>query len=167
MTSDDDALDLDPDVVAATARERLRSWPGPDLYTLRAWAELNLALERGVTVDAAHALITDAADAVFGGQLYDRVSEALAGEGRDPDDLSALLDDRLCDRVLRRLAEPGSGGDGAPDPPDDEIGWYAYSPDDPDGGRARYRRAVRERKEKARRMLVFPPRRRVTGSRDR
>ena len=73
------------------------SAPGPDLCTLRAWAEVDLALERGVTVDAADARITDAADVAFGPQLYDRVSEAVAGEGGDPVDLCAADERPACE----------------------------------------------------------------------
>jgi hypothetical protein len=138
---------------------------GPDLYTLRAWAEIELALEGGVPVDAAHALITDAADAAFGPRLFDWVTEALAGEGRDPEDLSALLDDRIAGAVLARLRERMGEDDEAPDPPDADHYWSAYPPDDPGGSRERFRRAVRERQ--ARRMVAVPRRRRVAGSRDR
>ena len=39
--------------------------PGPDPHTLRA-VELDLALDTGVTVDAAHAVVSEPADRAFG-----------------------------------------------------------------------------------------------------
>ena len=143
------------------------AWPGPGLYTLRAWAEVNEALDSNVTIDAAHAIVTDAADRAFGRRLYEWVSAALAAEGRDPEDLSALLDDALAERVLERVRARMGEDDEAPDLPDEDYGWYAYSPDDPHGGRERFRRAVRRRRQRARDALLAPPRPRVAGSRDR
>ncbi|UOY00089.1 hypothetical protein [Blastococcus sp. PRF04-17] len=136
--------------------------PGPDLHTLRAWAEVNLALERDVPVDAAHALITDAADAAFGPRLYDRVTEALAAEGRDPEDLSALLDDAVGERVLGRVRARTEDDAEAPD---DVFSWSAYAPDDPNGGRETWRRAVLRRRRNARLALVTPRRPAVAGRR--
>ena len=47
--------------------ERLPDGPaGPDLYTLRAVVELDLALDTDVTVDAAHAVVSELADRAFG-----------------------------------------------------------------------------------------------------
>ena len=141
---------------------------GPDLYTLRGMIELELALDTGVQVDAAHALLSDGITAAFGHRWYEWLTQALVAEGRDAEDLSVLLaDDDLADRVLQRMRTRMGEDDEAPDPPDDDFGWYAYPPDDPSGGRKRYRRAVRERREKARRALVGRPRPRVAGSRDR
>ena len=142
-------------------------WPGPGLYTLRAWAEVNEALDSDVTIDAAHAIVSDAADRAFGRRLYEWVSEALAAEGRDREDLSALLDDALAERVLERVRARMGEDDEAPDLPEADYGWHAYSPDDPNGGRERFRRAVRRRRQKARDALLAPPRPRVAGSRDR
>lgn len=143
-------------------------WPGPGRYTLVAWAELEVALEQGVRIDAAHALISDAVHDAFGLRLYEWVSAALTAEGRDPEDLTALLgDDGLAERVLDQVLARMGEDEGAPDPPDAEYAWYAYSPGDPAGGRERFRRAVRRRRQHARDALLAPPRPRVAGSRDR
>ncbi|MDP5184109.1 hypothetical protein QOZ88_15840 [Blastococcus sp. BMG 814] len=141
-------------------------WPGPDLYTLRGMVELDLALERGVTVDAAHALLSDAVVHAFGSRWYEWLTDALTAEGRDPAELPALLtDDALAERVLERVRARMAADDEAPDPPGGESGWYAYAPGDPRGSRGRYRRAVARRRENARQALLTPPRRRVAGRR--
>ena len=164
MTSDR----LPPDLQAALDRARERPWPGPDLYTLRAWVELDRALDSGVPLDAAHAVVTDGAERAFGPRLYQWVGEALVADQRDPQDLAVLLtDDALTERVLRHVRDRMRDDDGAPDPPSEEFGWYAYGPDDPSGARRRYRRAVRARKRTARAALLTPRRRRVAGPRDR
>ncbi|MGY2074726.1 hypothetical protein [Blastococcus sp. SYSU DS0828] len=144
------------------------AWPGPDLYTLRGMLELDLALERGVTVDAAHALLSDAVVHAFGPRWYEWLTDALAAEGRDPAQLSALLtDDPLAERVLAALRARMLADEEAPDPPDEEFGWYAYAPGDPRGSRGRLRRAVLRRRESARLALLAPPRPRVAGRRRR
>jgi hypothetical protein len=159
---------VDPDDDTALDPERARPWPGPDLYTLRAWVEIELALDSGGTVDAAHALLSDAALRAFGPRVFDWIAEALVAEGKEPDDLAALVaDDLLTDRVLGRLRARMGEDDEAPDPPALEFGWSAYSPDDPAGGRESYRRAVRNRRATAHRALAQPPRRRVAGPRER
>jgi hypothetical protein len=135
--------------------------PGPDLYTLRGWIEVQIAADAGLTVDAAHALLTDAAADAFGPQVFDWVAEELAAEGRDPDDLAALVrDDRLADRVLTRLRERMADDEHMPD-----FAWSAYPPDDPAGGRKAFRRAVRGRRAAAERALWSPRRPRVAGPR--
>ncbi|MGY2004352.1 hypothetical protein [Blastococcus sp. SYSU DS1024] len=142
--------------------------PWPDRYTLQAWAELELALEAGVRVDAAHAVLGDAVVHAFGPGMFSRLAEALAAEGRDPQDLTALLDDDdLTGRVLAALRERTDADDRAPEPPDAQLVWSAFSPDDPQGGRRALRRAARRRAENARRALLEPRRPRVAGRRDR
>src|SRR5688500_16527264 len=97
-------------------------WPGPDLYTLRGWIEVEVGLGTDVVLDAAHAMLSDAAQRAFGPQVFDWVVEELAAEGRDPDDLAALIrDGRLADRVLARLRERMAGDDEAPDPPSTDL----------------------------------------------
>jgi hypothetical protein len=141
---------------------------GPDLYTLRGMIELELALDTGVQVDAAHALLSDGITAAFGHRWYEWLTEALTAEGRDAEDLSVLLrDDELADRVLQRMRARMGEDDDAPDPPSTHYGWSAHGPDDPGGGRERFRRAVRNRARILRWASVSPPRRRVAGSRDR
>ena len=143
-------------------------WPGPGLYTLRAWVEVDVALERDVVIDATHALITDAAAKAFGSGLYQWVGEALTADGRDPEGLGVLLDDdALAERVLEHVRARMRDDDEAPDLPDEEYGWFAYSPDDPTGSRERFRRAVRRRRRNARDALMAPRRPRVAGPRDR
>ena len=159
MTSEE----LDPDGAPVPQQH---AWPGPGLYTLRAMIELELALDTDVTVDAAHALISDGVTAAFGHRWYEWLTEALTAEGRDPEDLSSVLtDDGLADRVLQRMHSRMGEDDEAPDPADEDFGWYAYSPDDPKGSRERYRRAVRRRRESARHALLAPRRPRVAGPR--
>jgi hypothetical protein len=132
--------------------------PGPDLYTLRGWVEVQIAADAGLTVDAAHALLTDAAADAFGPQVFDWVAEELAEEGRD---LEALVrDDRLADRVLTRLRKRMADDEDVPD-----FGWSAYPPDDPSGGRKAFRRALRGRRAAAERALWMPRRPRVAGPR--
>jgi hypothetical protein len=143
-------------------------WPGPDLYALRGWVEVEVASDSGVTLDAAHAVLTDVAERAFGRRVFDWVGEALADEGRGPDDLAALVADAdLAARILVRLRERMGEEDEAPHPPSEEYGWYAYSPDDPEGARESFRRAVRRRKQHARHALLAPRRPRVAGRRDR
>ena len=112
---------------------------------------MDLALERGVRIDAAHALVSDAATAAFGHRLFEWVSGALAAEGRDPEGLTALLDDEpLVERVLEQVRARMGEDDEAPDPPGEEHGWYAYSPGDPHGSRSGLRRAAARRREQPR-----------------
>ena len=75
-------------------------WPGPDLYTLRGMIELDLALDTDVTVDAAHAVLSDGAVRAFGPRWFESVTEALAAEGRDPEDLAGGR--RSFGRAVRR-----------------------------------------------------------------
>ena len=158
--------ELDPD--GAPVLPQQQAWPGPGLYTLRAMIELELALDTDVTVDAAHALISDGVTAAFGHRWFEWLTEALTAEGRDPEDLAVLLtDDGLAERTLRRMHSRMGEDDEAPDPPSEEYGWYAYSPDDPKGARGGLRRALRRRKQTARHAPLTPPRRRVAGRRDR
>ncbi|WP_448614509.1 hypothetical protein [Modestobacter sp. URMC 112] len=164
MTSDE----LPPELQAALDQARERPWPGPDLYTLRAWVELDSALDSGVPLDAAHAVLTDGAERAFGPRLHEWVTGALAAEQRDPEDLAVLLaDDALAERVLQHVRDRMRDDDRAPDPPSEELGWYAYAPGDPAGARERFRRAVRSRRRTARDALLAPRRRRVAGPRDR
>jgi hypothetical protein len=166
VTRRDDRLALDPEVDGTLDRERARPWPGPDLYTLRGWVEVELALDSDVMVDAAHALLSDAVQRAYGPLVFEWVREALAAEGRDPDDLAVMVvDDPLAERVVGRLRRRMDGDDEAPDPPDPDLSWSAFPPDDPAGGRTAYRRAVRERRQRSRRTLVDPPRHRVAGRR--
>jgi hypothetical protein len=151
---------------AVPDEEQLPDGPaGPDLYTLRAVVELDLALDGGVTVDAAHAVVSDLAARAFGRGWQRWYGEALAAEGVD--DPGRLLDhDDLAERVLGRLRN-GVRADGeAPDPPDGEYGWYADPPGTGPGRRA-FRRAVQRRRESARTALLSPRRPRVAGRRSR
>ncbi len=119
-----------------------------------------------MTVDAAHAVLSDGVARAFGPRWFEWVTEALTGEGRDPEDLSVLLtDDLLAERVLQQVRERMRADDEAPDLPDMDFGWYAYGPDDPSGARERFRRARRRRTANARMALLAPARRRVAGRR--
>ncbi|CCG01467.1 hypothetical protein [Blastococcus saxobsidens] len=141
--------------------------PGADRYLLRGWVELELALEGGVPVDAAHAVLSDVVVRAFGPGMFGWVAETLAAEGRDPQDLAALLDDEdLAERTLVVLHERMGEDDRAPEPPEAHLVWSAFSPHDPHGGRGAFRRAVRRRTENARRALLEPRRPRVAGRRD-
>jgi hypothetical protein len=108
--------------------------------------------------------------AAFGHRVFEHVGEALADQGRDPDDLRALVtDDALADRVLTRLRERTTSDDEPVDPSneDDDYGWYAFSPDDPQGSREGFRRARRQRAAKARWALLGRRPARVAGRRSR
>ncbi len=142
-------------------------WPGPDLYTLRALVELDLALDTEVPVDAAWTVVTDVADRAFGRGWQRWYGEALTAEGAG-DDLGRLLaQDDLAERVLGRLHDRMREDDEAPDPPCDEgYGWYAYPPGT-SPGREAFRRSVRRRRATARAALLSPRRRRVAGRRSR
>ncbi|MCA0144793.1 hypothetical protein [Blastococcus sp. LR1] len=140
---------------------------GPDLYTLRGWVELELALEAGVRVDAAHAVLSDALTQESGPELFGWLAEALVAEGRSPDDFADLLDDDdLAERVLAVLRARLAGEDPHAEPPGARLVWSAYSPDDPSGGREAFRRAVRRRAQTARHALLAPRRPHVAGRRD-
>ena len=140
-------------------------WPGPDLYTLRAVVELDLALDTDVTVDAAHGVVSELADRAFGRGWQRWYGEALAAEGVD--DPRRLLDrDDLAERVLGRLRTGMREDDEAPDPPEEGYGWYAYPPGTSPGRQA-FRRAVRRRRESVRTALLSPGRPRVAGRRSR
>lgn len=112
--------------------ESAQRWPGPSRYTLFAWIELELLLESGAQVDAAHAVITDGADRAFGSGWLDALAAAAAAEGcpfQDgyPSLVALRADEDLALRVLTRLhgwmreraGEPGA----APAPPD--LVWSA------------------------------------------
>ena len=143
------------------------SWPGPDRYTLRAMIELDLALDTDVTIVHAHAVMSDGVTRAFGARWYDWLTEALAAEGRDPDDLTVVLtDDALAERMLQHVRDRMREDDEAPDPPSEEFGWYAYGPDDPSGSRESFRRAVKRCKRNARHALLAPRRPRVAGPRE-
>jgi hypothetical protein len=165
--TDEDRTDEElPDDVAAVLAQRPR-WPAPDLHTLRAVVELELALDTDVTLDAAHAVVTDLAERAFGRRLFDWLGESLVAEGAAEDDLRLLLvHDHVAERVLERLRGRMREDDAAPDPPGEEFGWYAYPPD-VSAGRAQFRRAVRRRRESARLAAVLPRRQRVAGRRRR
>jgi hypothetical protein len=139
--------------------------PGPDLYTLRAVVELDLALDTDVTVDAAHAVVTDLADRAFGPRWQRRYGEALTAEGVD-DPRRLLERDDLAERVLGRLRIGMREDDEAPDPPDEGYGWYAHPPGTSPGRHA-FRRAVRRRRAGSRTALLSPGRSRVAGRRSR
>ncbi|MGX5656649.1 hypothetical protein ACWKWC_17870 [Geodermatophilus nigrescens] len=135
---------------------------GLDPYTLRAVVELEVALEAGVAVDAAHAVVGDLALAASGPGVFGAIGEALAEEGHPADDWAVLLaDDALADRVLDRLRE--RTGD---DAREGELVWSAYPPGS-SPGREGFRRAVRHRRENALTAAVLPRRHRVAGRRRR
>jgi hypothetical protein len=139
--------------------------PGPDAYTLRAVVELEVALEAGTAVDAAHAVVGDLALRAFGPGVFGWIGEALADEGRDPDDWAVLLvDDDLAGRVLAHLRDRLRDDDTAPGPPSEDLVWSA-SPPGVGPRRGQLRRAVRRRRESARMAAVLPRRRRVAGRR--
>ncbi|WP_448623761.1 hypothetical protein [Geodermatophilus sp. URMC 64] len=141
---------------------------GPDLYTLLAWVELELALGTAVTVDAAHAVVSDLVEHAFGRRVFEWVGEALVAEGRDRDDLARLrADEFLAQRVLDRLRSRMAEDDEAPDPPDTDFIWTAYGPADRSGSRYCFRRAVRQRRQNRREALLRPRRPRVAGGRAR
>ncbi|PWW24613.1 hypothetical protein JD79_03797 [Geodermatophilus normandii] len=139
-------------------------WPGPGPYTLRAVVELDLALEADVRVDAAYAVVTDLAERAFGHGWQRWYGEALEAEGvTDP---RRVLDhDHVAEAVLARLRHRMREDEAAPDPPSEDLGWYAYPPG-VHPGRARFRRAVR-RRESALAAAVAPRRPRVAGRRRR
>ncbi|MGY1830340.1 hypothetical protein ACI8AA_07930 [Geodermatophilus sp. SYSU D01180] len=133
--------------------------PVPDAYTLRAVVELEVALEAGTAVDAAHAVVGDLAVRAFGPGMFGWIGEALAAEGRDPEDWAALLaDDDLAGRVLAHLRDrAGDAGAGAGD-----LVWSA-SPPGADPSRERFRRAVRRRRHSALTAALLPRPPRVAG----
>ena len=89
-----------------TLAETAPQWPGPSRYTLFAWIEIELLLESGAQVDAAHAVITDGADRAFGsGWLKALIAAAAAEECPFDDDYPSLMALRADeDRALRVLA---------------------------------------------------------------
>ncbi|MGY1725828.1 hypothetical protein ACI79J_02525 [Geodermatophilus sp. SYSU D01062] len=133
--------------------------PVPDAYTLRAVVELEVALEAGTAVDAAHAVVGDLAVRAFGPGVFGWIGEALADEGRDPEDWAALLaDDALAGRVLAHLRDrAGDDGTAAGD-----LVWSA-SPPGAGPGRERFRRAVRRRRQAALTAALLPRPPRVAG----
>ena len=139
------------------------STPGPDAHTLRAVVELEVALESGTAVDAAHAVVGDLALQAFGPAVFGWIGEALAAEGREPDRWAVLLtDDGLAERVLAHLRDRMGDDDAAPDPPSQDLVWSAYPPG-VDPGRWRFHRAVRRRRQSALMAAVAPRRHRVAG----
>ena len=150
---------VDPDAVLAQGPQ----WPALDL-SLRAVVELDLALDTDVPVDAAHAVVSDLADRAFGAGWQRWYTEALDAEGLGDDAGRLLRQDDVAERVLERLRARARDDDGAPDPPGDEYGWYAYAPGT-SPGRARFRRTVGDRRRNARAALLLPRRHRVAGRR--
>ena len=155
--------DLPEDVLAAVARGQ--QWPTPDLHTLRAVVETDLAAEEGVRIDAAHAVVSDLADRAFGGGWQSGYTRALEAEGvTDP---RRVLDvDHVAEAVLARLHGWMREDDTAPDPPSEDLVWSAYPPG-VSPGRVRFRRAVRRRRGRAVVSAVHPRRPRVAGRRRR
>ncbi|SFO54071.1 hypothetical protein SAMN05660359_04206 [Geodermatophilus obscurus] len=140
-------------------------WPAPDLHTLRAVVELDLALDTDVRVDEAHAVVSDLADRAFGTGWQAAYGAALEAEGvTDP---RRVLDhDHVAEGVLARLHEWMREDEAAPDPPGAEFVWSAYPPG-VSPGRERFRRAVRRRRRSAVVAAVHPRRPRVAGRRRR
>ncbi len=155
--------DLPEDVLAAMARGA--QWPAPDLYTLRAVVELDLALDTDVRVDAAHAVVSDVADRAFGGGWQFAYTAALEAEGVT-DGRRVLEFDHVAEAVLARLHAWMREDDAAPDPPEAGFVWSAYPPG-VSPGREQLRRAVRRRRESALAAAVHPRRPRVAGRRRR
>ncbi|MGY2081991.1 hypothetical protein [Modestobacter sp. SYSU DS0657] len=140
-------------------------WPGPDRYTLRAVAELDVALGTGVVVDAAHAVVSDGAARAFGPGWQSWLPEALAAEGAA--DLRELVaDEELLGRVLghlhERMRSAAAEDDDAPPAPDPDLVWTAHSPRHT---RQRFRRAGQVRRRAV--AMVQPRRRDVAGERAR
>ena len=139
------------------------TWPGPDPYLLRAVVELEVALEAGGAVDAAHAVVGDLAVRAVGPRVFGWIGEALAEEGRAAEDWAVLLtDDALAERVLARLRDRTGDDEAAPDPPSSDLVWSAHPPG-VRTGRTQLRRAVRRRRESALMAAVVPRRGRVAG----
>ncbi|MGY1786268.1 hypothetical protein [Geodermatophilus sp. SYSU D00698] len=133
--------------------------PVPDAYTLRAVVELEVALEAGAAVDAAHAVVGDLAVRSFGPGVFAWIGEALADEDRDPEDWAALLaDDDLAGRVLAHLRDR-AGDDGAAA---GDLVWSAHPPG-AGHGHERFRRAVRRRRQAALTAALLPRPPRVAG----
>ncbi|SDF99107.1 hypothetical protein SAMN05660324_1520 [Klenkia brasiliensis] len=111
-------------------------WPGPSLYTLLAWVEVELLLESGAQVDAAHAVVTDGAESAFGPGWVQALATAAAAEGVPTDDgfpqLAELrADEDRAQRVLDRLhawMRTRAGVPGAPPAPRDDLRWSAARP---------------------------------------
>ncbi|MCO7220943.1 hypothetical protein [Klenkia sp. PcliD-1-E] len=124
---------MEPPVDGTTNR-----WPGPGLYTLLAWVEVELLLESGAQVDAAHAVVTDGAELAFGRGWVPALCTAAAAEGVPMDDgfpvLAALRSDEArAQRVLDRLhawMRTRTGVPGAPPAPHDDLRWSADRPGD-------------------------------------
>ncbi|MGY1731230.1 hypothetical protein ACI798_06875 [Geodermatophilus sp. SYSU D01045] len=137
--------------------------PVPDAYTLRAVVELEVALEAGVAVDAAHAVVGDLAVRSFGPGVFGWIGEALAEESRDPEDWAALLaDEALAGRVLAHLRDRAGDDDTA----GGDLVWSAYAPG-AGPGREQFRRAVRRRRRSALTAALLPRPPRVAGRRRR
>ena len=58
----------------------MTAWPGPDLYTLRGWVEVEVALDGDAVLDAAHAMLSD-------------VPNPLQAAGRDPSYVGRIRQD--------------------------------------------------------------------------
>jgi hypothetical protein len=134
--------------------------PAPDRYLLRAVVELDLALDAGVGVDAAHAVLSDVAADALGPGWPARYAGALEAEGLGDDPAPLLTDDDLADRVLARLRT--AAGDDAPRPPDADLVWTATSPR---RSRERLRRAAGIRRRAV--AMLQPRRPDVAGERSR
>uniref|UniRef100_UPI001885D91E hypothetical protein n=1 Tax=Modestobacter roseus TaxID=1181884 RepID=UPI001885D91E len=85
----------------------------------------------GVVLDAAHAVVSDLAGAVFGRAWRSWLTEALAAEG-EPDLRGLVEDEELLGRVIDRLHDrmrAAAEDDGeAPPAPSGELVWTATSP---------------------------------------
>ncbi len=113
-----------------------RRWPGPSLYTLLAWVEVELLLESGTHVDAAHAVVTDGAELAFGPGWVPALCSAAAAEGVPMDDGFPVLAELRADedrarRVLDRLhawMRTRADVPGAPPAPRDDLRWSTDRP---------------------------------------
>ncbi|GHE11284.1 hypothetical protein [Klenkia taihuensis] len=118
------------------ADEATSRWPGPSLYTLLAWVEVELLLESGARVDAAHAVVTYGAESAFGPGWVSALCAAAATEGVPMDDGFPVLAELRTDedralRVLDRLhawMRSRAGVPGAPPAPRDDLRWSAVRP---------------------------------------
>jgi hypothetical protein len=112
-------------------------WPGPSVYTLLAWVEVELLLEAGAQVDAAHAIVSDAAQRAFGPGWVEVMSAAARKEGVPADrdgfpSLAALRSDedraaRVLDRLRRGMRDRTDE-----QAPDVDLVWRADDPDHAD-----------------------------------
>jgi hypothetical protein len=143
----------------------LEEHPGPDRYLLRAVVELDRALDTGVGVDAAHAVLSDLATHVLGPGWQAWYADAIESEGLLGDPVPLLTDDDLADRVLARLRDrmrTSAGEAGTPPRPGADLVWSATSPRHT---RQRLRRAAGIRRRAV--AMLQPRRPDVAGERSR